>query len=271
MDNSNQLYELIQKRRDELYKIIDKQGTLHPIFGREHIREEPTPQTLEEVEELAEKLARSDLEKQLKSVETEHPRFGDLKESVKVKKTSPSLASQLDDIGPQGSLLRQKLEEAGIDLNKVKDVSELKSPSSTSSVSSKPYIIPMDERAKIIDVDALKRADALDKLKSDYANKANKKALATLGKAGKFLGGGLGALAFASDMEDENEVAAAIDLAQTGLGLFGGRTGQAAATALETLRPSLTQTEEQEQDALKEHRFKLLKKGLAKKGLTPEI
>jgi hypothetical protein len=238
MDYSNRLRELTEKHVNNLMQTIEKHGTLHPIFGREHIREDVTPQTLDEMYETAEKMAKAELEKEIKGVELKHPRYGDSEKTIKVERGKPSLASQLDDIGPQGSILKQKLEEAGIDLNKVKDVSELKSPRLSES---KPYIIPMDERARIIDVGALKEAEA------------NKLALQRLGKLAKGGALGLGALATASDVLDKNEVGAALDVAETGLGLAGGIAGRAA-PFLELLRPTSTQTQEQEEAELAKYR-----------------
>ena len=233
------MFETLKKRiRDDLMNYVEKHGTLHPRYGATD-PEPITPETLQEVDEITESMAKSRLTKDIENIE--HPRFGDLEETVKVKKGKPSLASQLEDIGTQGSLLKQKLEEAGIDLNKVKDVSELKSPRSTSSMGSKPYIIPMDERARIIDVGALKEAEA------------NLLALQKLGKVAKGGAIGLGALATASDIADENEVDAALDIAETGLGLGGGLAGRAA-PFLELLRPTPTQTEEQEEAELSKYR-----------------
>lgn len=221
MDDINQkLAQLIEEQKQELMKTLNKYGTLHPQFGREHVPEEITPDKLAEVDELAKKLAKSQLESGLIESKKEHPRFTSTEETVRnvERPSKTNLASQLDEAGVQGSILKKKLLEAGIDANKIKDVSEL------APIRSKPDIIPMDERARIIDVGALKA-------------EANKAALQKLGKVSK-IGAGLGALATAADIKEGNIPEAGIDIAETlaGLGVAGpaGRF----APALELLRPT---------------------------------
>lgn len=240
MDSDEQIkkktFETIKQRiRNDLMKTVQTHGTLHPRYGATEI-EEITPKTLQEVDEIAEGMAKNALESDFTKVE--RPQFGSLEETVKVEKGKPSLASQLDEAGEQGFLLKQKLQEAGIDLDKIKDVSELKSQRLSPS---KSYIIPMDERARMVDVGALKEAEA------------NKMALQRLGKMAKGGTIGLGALATASDISDKNEVGAALDIAETGLGLAGGIAGKGAAL-LELLRPTPTQTQEQEEEELAKYR-----------------
>lgn len=227
---------LKQRAKANLMKNVEKYGTLHPRYGLENIKEEITPQTLQEIDEIAESMAKSQLEDDFSKVE--HPQYGATEEAVKIERNKPSLASELDEAGAQGSLLKQKLQEAGIDLDKVKDVSELKSPRVSPS---SPYIIPMDERARIVDVGALKKAEA------------NKMALQRLGKVATGGTLGLGALATASDIADKNEVGAALDVAETGLGLAGKVAGRAA-PFLELLRSTPTQTQEQEEEELAKYR-----------------
>lgn len=239
MADTAKFNKIKEEIRNQLMKTVDRYGTLHPKIGGPEVKEPITPDTLQEVDEIAESMAKSSVEQN--KLEAKHPRFGtsSTEETIRINKAPESnLASQLEDIGPQGSLLKQKLEEAGIDLNKIKDVSELKSPRLRPS---EPYIIPPDERARIIDVGALKEAEA------------NKLALQRLGKLAKGGALGLGALATASDVSDKNEVGAALDVAETGLGLAGGVAGRAA-PFLELLRPTSTQTEEQEEAELAKYR-----------------
>lgn len=232
--------------RNRLMETVDRYGTLHPKIGGPEVKEPITPDTLQEVDEIAESMAKYSVEQN--KPEAKHPRFGasSTEETIRINKVPESnLASQLEDIGPQGSLLKQKLEEAGIDLNKVKDISELKSPRLSPS---EPYIIPPDERARIIDVGALKEAEA------------NKLALQRLGKLAKGGALGLGALATTSDVVDKNEIGSVLDVVETGLGLAGGVTGRAA-PFLELLRP----TEPEPKDdvtsdiSMKPERFRKLK------------
>lgn len=100
---------------------------------------------------------------------------------------------------------------------------------------------PMEERTRIIDINALKKAEA------------NRMALQRLGKVAKGGALGLGALATASDIADKNEAGAALDVAETGLGLAGKFAGRAA-PFLELLRPTPTQTQEQEEEELAKYR-----------------
>ena len=234
--NDKLLQTLIKRKKQELMGTLNKYGTLHPVFGREGIPEEITPEKLAEVDELAQKLAKSRLESDLLEAQKEHPRFGSTEETVRVERPNKTnLATQLDDIGAQGSILKQKLLEAGIDPNKIKDVSELK------PTRSEPYIIPPEERARMVDVGALKKAEA------------NKAALQKIGKAAKIGGAGLGALATAADIKEGNIPEAGIDIAETLAGLASGTAGRYV-PALELLRPTSTQTEEQEQEELAKYR-----------------
>lgn len=234
--NDKLLKTLIQRQKQDLMKTLNKYGTLHPTFGREHIPEQITPEKLAEVDDLAEKLAKGSLQSDLLEAQKEHPRFGSTEETVRVERPNKTnLATQLDDIGAQGSILKQKLLEAGIDPDKIKNTSELK------PTRSEPYIIPPEERARIIDVGALKKAEA------------NKIALQRLGKAAKIGGVGIGALATTKDIEEGNIPEAGIDIAETGLSL-GGKLAGRAAPFLELLRSTPTQTEEQEESELAKYR-----------------
>ena len=238
MDDVNKkIFETLKERqKQELMKTLNKHGTLHPMFGREDIPEEITPEKLAEVDELAEKLAKSKLETDLLESKKEHPRFASTEETLKIERPSKTnLASQLDEAGAQGSLLKQKLLEAGIDPDKIKDVSELK------SIRSEPYIIPPEERARMVDVGALKKAEA------------NKVALQKLGKAATYGGAALGGAMAVKDLSEGNVPEAGIDVAETLAGLAGGTAGRYV-PALELLRSTPTQTEEQEEAELAKYR-----------------
>lgn len=237
-DNRAKILEQIKQReiernRQMLMKTLEKHGTLHPTFGREDIVENITQDKLDEVDRLAKAMAE---EQYPQTRKIEHPTFGSTEETVRIERPSKTnLASQLDDLGLQGSILKEKLQKAGINAEKIKDISEL------GPVRSEPYIIPPEERARMVDVGALKKAEA------------NKAALQKLGKAATIGGIGLGSLATAKDLSEGDLVKAGIDVAETGLGLAGGGLSRVA-PLLELLRSTPTQTEEQEQEELAKYR-----------------
>lgn len=237
------LNDLKQKRKAELMKTVTKYGTLHPKFSAGDIPEEITQSTLQEVEDLSNEMSKNAYENNITPEKAKHPRFSSsiTEETITGDKIpSSNLAQQLDDIGEQGKLLKNKLIQSGMNPEKIKNVPELTTPSRST-----PYVIPMDERARFVDIAALKKADA------------NKKALeliGKLGKAGMVLGAGTNAFRLGSDVADLNTPNAVIDATQLGLGLSTRAAAAPLAIAGELLRSTPTQTTEHEEQELAKYR-----------------
>jgi len=196
----------------------------------------------------------------------------------------PSFREELSALGPEGEVLVKQFEEAGIDVDTLtkKEATEAmalkrmqagnaaKPPVSAEGLIGKgPQYVETESR--YVDLpklrDELQRRKKFEKTMSSIKQGAKKAVPAAVA--------GLGAINTASDVYQGNIPEAVLDVAEPIMSMAGkgsvGKLMGRVAPGLELLRAEPTVSEEQEQEDLKQHRFKLLKSGLQKKGLTPEL
>ena len=194
----------------------------------------------------------------------------------------PSFREELSALGPEGEVLVKQFEEAGIDVDTLtkKEATEAmalkrmqagnaaKPPVSAEGLIGKgPQYVETESR--YVDLpklrDELQRRKKFEKTMSSIKQGAKKAVPAAVA--------GLGAINTASDVYQGNIPEAVLDVAEPIMSMAGkgsvGKLMGRVAPGLELLRAEPTVSEEQED--LKQHRFKLLKSGLQKKGLTPEL
>jgi hypothetical protein len=269
-----QFEEFAQQQTKNLEDLAKQKDTVY--FGKslEDLPPDLKQKTLEDIKSRGRTLAKDIYEDPIAmealEIEKKYPSEGLGKASYIGGKYSPppSFAEELKQTGVSGELIANKFKEAGINIDEATKAEALQemerlSEASRSTKRVREWLeqgMPMDttpvikdpEGARDVDIGKIKNQIAREKQFSNLKSSMGRGTQKVLGALPK-VATGLGAVGAAMDVKEGNIPEVGLDIAETGLGMAGKLAGRAA-PFLELLRPTSTQTQEQEEAELAKYR-----------------